>query len=127
MTYDLFKSDFPSIMDRLDNIGNVATLTLNPYLPGTPTLREKTDEFLCHLEDIWRWRIRFSLREYILKTIHEPIQSLFSCHSCSGVCTIEPDGNIKNGCAHEGFEHYEFEDCKGCKYRRICLPNKCPK
>lgn len=112
-------------MDRLDKIGNVASITLNPYIPNSRTLHQQTDEYLCYLDDIWRWKIRFLIREFY-KNIH---QSQFGniCHSCSGVITIEPDGNIKYGCAHEGIEHGIFDECKDCKYKAICLPNKCPK
>lgn len=125
LTYDLFRSNFPNILDKLEKIGNVASVTLNPYIPGSDKLREETDKYLCYLDDIWRWKIRFLLRENYQNILSQDLINI--CHSCLGVKTIEPNGNIKSGCAHEGNEHGIFEKCFDCKYKSLCLHAKCPK
>lgn len=121
LTDDLIDSNILEVLDTLDKL-EVASVTFALVVPCTPELVEKIDNWLCWLEEHWRWRFRHMLREKYLKldATHRN-----GCLNTSFV--LYPNGDFKQECVHTDTAYHldRFDFCNKCPFITVCNP--CPK
>ena len=120
LTDDLPESRILDVLDDLNEL-MVATVTFSLVVPCTPELVTKIDNWLCWLEEHWRWKFRNKLREEYLCLNGKK-------NSCKYTSfTLYPNGTMTDQCTHsDNPNHWDgYEGCPTCEYRHICRP--CPK
>ena len=113
MTPDLLNYDIHKVLCDIEITKGCNTIFFEPVLYSTSELIERFDEWLCKLE--WPYTMRNLISEKISRW----------CHKCHKIKTLEPDGNVKEGCPGVAPIQYIKQECLTCKYNGVCEP--CPK
>jgi len=104
--------EFLKVVDNWDpNVFKKIKMEHLNCIDNTPEYFDRVDDFLCELYSKWR--------SDIYNDINGRIKNWW--FDCTGVCTIEPNGNIIPKCPHDVNPTIP-EECYSCERADVCRP-----